>query len=223
MSPTTPKTEAEVADAIERWVEAARVLENLKPEYKLPEPYKITALESLMNVGQGKLHFEGIKAQDVSFDDLLQKCRDYALRRRLESNHKRGRDDMDVDGVDDPENSLDMGGRSWDTEDWGSTHEYLEAVYKGKGKGKGKYGKPDGMYGKGGFNGGWWTPWNIGKGIGGKAGGKEGKGKGKGEAKGKGKGNTKGGCYNSGQPGHIAPECPDANPYNGVCANCGNH
>ena len=167
MSPTTPKTEAEVADAIERWVEAARVLENLKPEYKLPEPYKITALESLMNVGQGKLHFEGIKAQDVSFDDLLQKCRDYALRRRLENNHKRSRDDMDVDRVEDSENSMDMGGRSWDTEDWGSTHEYLEAVYKGKGKGKGKYGKPDGMHGKGGSNGGWWTTWNTGKGIGG--------------------------------------------------------
>ena len=51
MSPTTPKSEAEVADAIERWVEAGRILENPKPEYKLPEPFKITVLEQLMNVG----------------------------------------------------------------------------------------------------------------------------------------------------------------------------
>ena len=53
MSPATPRTEAEVADAIERWVEAARILENLKPEYKLAEPYKITALESLRNPIRG--------------------------------------------------------------------------------------------------------------------------------------------------------------------------
>ena len=68
MSPTTPKSEGDIADAIERWVEAARVLENLKQEYKLPNPYKITALESLMNVGQAKLHFESIKAQEDDFD-----------------------------------------------------------------------------------------------------------------------------------------------------------
>ena len=117
MSPTTPKSEAEIADAIERWVEAARVLEGLKPEYKLPEPYKITALESLMNVGQGKLHFETLKAQDEDFDELLQKCRDYALRRRLESNHRKGKDDMDVDEVEDPGGSMDAGGRHWGAED----------------------------------------------------------------------------------------------------------
>ena len=89
---------------------------------------------------------------------------------------------------------MDMGGRPWDTEDWGSTYEYLDAVYKGKGKGKGKYGKPDGMYGKGGVKGGWGKPWNAGKGIGGKAGGKDGKGKGEGDTKGRGKGSIKGGA-----------------------------
>ena len=73
MSPITPKNEAEVADAIERWVEAARTLEGLKPEYKLPEPFTITALEQLMNVGQGKLHFESIRAMESDFDVLLQK------------------------------------------------------------------------------------------------------------------------------------------------------
>ena len=62
MSPTTPKTEAEIADAIERCVEAARTLESLKPEYKLSEPYKVTALESLMNVGQGKL--QGLRPEE---------------------------------------------------------------------------------------------------------------------------------------------------------------
>ena len=44
MSPTTPKTEAEIADAIERWVESGRTLEGLKQEYKLPDVFKVTAL-----------------------------------------------------------------------------------------------------------------------------------------------------------------------------------
>ena len=47
MSPSTPKSEAEVADAIERWVESGRTLESLKSEYKLPDVFKITALEQL--------------------------------------------------------------------------------------------------------------------------------------------------------------------------------
>merc|ERR1712015_487361 len=78
MSPTTPKTEADIADAIERWVESGRTLECLKQEYRLPDVFKVTALEQLMGVGQAKLHFESIKSQDADFDIMLQKCRDYA-------------------------------------------------------------------------------------------------------------------------------------------------
>merc|ERR1711873_281334 len=129
---------------------------------------------------------------------------------------------MDIDEVDDLGDSMNAGGRYWAEDGWGTMYENLEAVYKGKGKGKGKYGKPDGPYGKAGPKGGWWTPWSTTKGIGGKAGGKDYKGKGKGEVakggtKGKGKGNGKGPCNNCGQPGHIARDCPDTNPYGGIC------
>ena len=96
----------------------------------------MTALEQLMNVGQGKLHFESIRAAESDFDVLLQKCRDYALKRRLESNHKRGKDDMDVDHVEDVESNMNMGGRYWDPYEWETTGDPLHAVYQGKGKGK---------------------------------------------------------------------------------------
>ena len=99
MPPATPKNESDIADAIERWMESGRMLEGLKQEYRLPEPFKVTALEQLMGVGQAKLHFESIKTMDMGFDSLLQKCRDYALRRRLEHNHRKGKDDMEVDAV----------------------------------------------------------------------------------------------------------------------------
>merc|ERR1711940_235338 len=49
------------------------------------------------------------------------------------------------------------------------------------------------------------------------------KGKGKEGSKGKGKGGKgKGVCFNCGQPGHLARDCQDSNPYQGYCASCGN-
>ena len=221
MSPSTPKIEAEIADAIERWLESGRLLESMKEDYKLPEVFKITALEQIMAVGQAKLHFETLKSQDMEFDDMLQKCRDYALRRRLEHNHKKTKDDMDVDACEEAYGGfVDGGGGHWECSGWAAGQQEVDFVAKGKAKGKGKQGgwgsKGGAQWGKGGAQ--YGTNWGKGdKGKGkGKTGGKEGnKGKGKG-------GKGKGACFNCGQPGHVARECPDSNPYQGVCANCGN-
>ena len=91
-------------------------MRGLKQEYRLPEPFKVTALEQLMGVGQAKLHFESIKTMDMGFDSLLQKCRDYALRRRLEHNHRKGKDDMEVDAVlEGSDMGMDMGGANGST------------------------------------------------------------------------------------------------------------
>ena len=54
MAPTTPKTEQEIADHLDKWIESIRTLENMRSEYKLQDPFKIIALEQIMAVGQAR-------------------------------------------------------------------------------------------------------------------------------------------------------------------------
>ena len=143
MSPGAPKSESDIADAIDRWVDSGRVLENMKSEYKLADPFKITALEQLMNIGHAKLHFEALRAQHKSYDVLLGKCREYAMKRRLEHTHRTKSDDMDIGQVDDlRENSeWELGGSHIGPDhgdSWGCWD--MDVIGKGKSKGKGKYG-----------------------------------------------------------------------------------
>ena len=56
------------------------------------------------------------------------------MRRRLEHNHRTGKDDMDVEEVDVEDRNVSMGGGHWEVEDWGGDHWDVGA------KGKGKYG-----------------------------------------------------------------------------------
>ena len=41
-------------------------------------------------VGRGKDHFEMIEAENTKFEDLMKKCKEYAAKRRLEENTRRG-------------------------------------------------------------------------------------------------------------------------------------
>ena len=211
MSPGTPKSEDLIADSLDKWIEAARNLEAIKEEYRLADPFKLAALEQMMNIGQAKLHFEHLAAQGLDFDDFLQKCKDYALRRRLESDK--------IKSTNDP---MDIGAINGDQYDWwrmGGGYEdndYYEVdldTVKGKGK-KGGKGYQKGASFKGG---GKYGP--KGKGVA-KGKGKSEKGKGKGGSKGKGKG-FQGHCYNCGQFGHSAAECTDEHPFQGACSTCG--
>ena len=52
-----------------------------------------------MNVGHAKMHFESLRSQYRKYDELIGKCKEYAMRRRAEHGYKKGRDENDVDGV----------------------------------------------------------------------------------------------------------------------------
>ena len=123
MSPAPPKTEHDIADMIEKWSDSARMLENMKDEYKLPDFFKVTALETLMSIGQAKLYFESLKSQGIGFEDMLQKCKDYGMRRRLDHMHKHKSDDMDIGAVQETSHDYpeewEMGGNEmWWNDDW---------------------------------------------------------------------------------------------------------
>ena len=94
-----PETEADIAEAIDKWIELGRTVESQGEDHKLGPYYKMIALEQLMSVGQAKLHLENMKMLDEDFDSLLLKCREYASRRRLEKMHKKNADAMDVDAM----------------------------------------------------------------------------------------------------------------------------
>ena len=54
-TPTPPKTEGDVADSIDKWLETMRSLEEMKDEYKLSDPFNSTAIK-IMIVGRAKQH-----------------------------------------------------------------------------------------------------------------------------------------------------------------------
>ena len=113
-SPLAPKGEQDIADAIDRWIESARTLKNMKPEHKLQDPFKVTALESLTNVGQGKVYFENLKVQGLEFEEILAKCKDYAIRRRLDRAHEKYPDDMDIGAVQTCAETYQDWSQEWD-------------------------------------------------------------------------------------------------------------
>ena len=113
MAPTAPKSEGDIAEVVDKWLEGLRLLQSHKG-YRMSIQLRVTALKMLM-IGRAKDQFE-IWEQDVprvmdsdvdedkAWNDLLGKVQDYATRRRLEANMSKGKgNNMDVDGVDQEE------------------------------------------------------------------------------------------------------------------------
>ena len=88
MAPASPKQESEMADHIDIWPERMRILEEMRKEYELPGPFKITALRHLM-VGKAKGYFEIVESRiPGDYERILPEIQEYANRRRLEANLK---------------------------------------------------------------------------------------------------------------------------------------
>ena len=102
MAPTPPKSEGEIAEAVEKWIDGLRVLEK-HPGYSMRVNLKGTALKQFM-VGRAKNQFEmreeSLKDQgseDSQWKWIVNKVQDYATRRRLEANMEGRWSGMDVD------------------------------------------------------------------------------------------------------------------------------
>ena len=96
MTPTAPKNEADIAAAIDRWCTQLEAIERHGKCHQLADVYKVAALKSMM-IGKARDYFETL--EDMKFDDVLKKCKDYSVRKRLEHAAKKNDNDMDLDNV----------------------------------------------------------------------------------------------------------------------------
>ena len=76
MAPSVPEAEHDIAEHLDKWMESVRTLENIKPEYKLQDPFKLIALEQIMAIGQAKLYFENVKIAGGDFAEMYNKCKE---------------------------------------------------------------------------------------------------------------------------------------------------
>ena len=89
MSPSAPKSEGDIAESVEKWLEGLRVLSGHKG-YEMSYRLRVTALKMLM-VGRARDQFELWKEEsredtDDTWKKLLMKVQDYATPRRLQAN-----------------------------------------------------------------------------------------------------------------------------------------
>ena len=139
-APGSTKREEELAEHVDMWQDKMERLGAHGDEHKLAPVFKINALRMLMT-GKAKEYFdlwEGDRDQTdaaKSYEELLNKVKDYARRRRLDASAKermqQGGDPMDVGAV---------GGYGWEEQYFDQDGVYAIG-FKGKGKGNGAKGK----------------------------------------------------------------------------------
>ena len=103
MAPIPPKSEGEIADAVEKWLEGLRIIGNHKG-YEMSYRLRVTALR-MLTIGRARDQFEIWEEEcradtEDNWRKLLGKVQDYATRRRLEANYAKTKGDpMDITEV----------------------------------------------------------------------------------------------------------------------------
>ena len=134
------------------------IMENIGDDYKLPIPFKTAALNILMTnksdafhqiKEQAKLNIPSTTAPEdtpkATFDNVILKLREYITDKRLETNYRTKKDDMDIRGIEGTKEEEDEEGY----DEWGNPVD-INGVGKGyKGWGKGTYKGGKGGKGKG--------------------------------------------------------------------------
>ena len=146
MHPEAPKREEDIAEVLEKWCEQERLLHAHGDEYKMNAAFKVTALRLLMSTKreqfelmerEAKAH-HGDKITEGMFEDLLNKVREYAAKRRLEAHFRKNKGDpMDIGQIHEQEHAYE----SWSGQEEYQWNDSVDALSKGKAKGKGKKGK----------------------------------------------------------------------------------
>ena len=103
VAPSPPKSEGDIAEAVDKLLESIRILEN-HPGYSMHVNRRVTALKQLM-VGRAEDQFEMREESMKSLGNgdsqrkwILNKAQDHATKLRLQTNMKRKGKSVDVDG-----------------------------------------------------------------------------------------------------------------------------
>jgi len=100
MNPTPPKKEEEIADAIDRWCEAQRQIEEVDMDLRLKPMFNMAALKVMM-VGKAEDFFENVESSmssrpsEANFEEVLKSAKSTPSARRLDLNQIKG-DAMDL-------------------------------------------------------------------------------------------------------------------------------
>ena len=95
MHPDPIKREEELADRIEDWVQKVDRLSRHGGDYEMAPAFKVAALQHMLS-GEPRRMYQNWKLENISFDKMLAKLKEYARGQKLDSEANRGKQAVDI-------------------------------------------------------------------------------------------------------------------------------